>query len=56
MQLLTTTQVAKILAVSRQTVLNYIRSGKLKARKFGNGQQHQWRILESDLDAFVNGS
>ena len=42
-------KVADILDVSYQTVLNYIKSGKLKALSLGNG----YRVKESDLEEFI---
>lgn len=40
---------AQILQVSERTLRGYIKSGKLKARKFG----YVWRIAESDLSEFL---
>lgn len=42
-------EVKKILKVSYPTVLDYIHKGKLKAVRIG----HQWRIKNSDLEAFM---
>lgn len=47
-QLLTISEVAKILRVSGRSVNRYIESGKLTASKIG-----VWRIKQSDLDAFL---
>jgi len=43
-------QVAELLQVHWQTVLNYIKSGKLKAVKLGKG----YRIKKIELDNFIN--
>lgn len=47
---LTVEQVAELLQVHWQTVLNYIKSGKLKALKLGKG----YRISENDLTKFIS--
>lgn len=47
---LTVEQVAELLKVHWQTVLNYIKSGKIKALKLGKG----YRITKRDLDEFIN--
>jgi len=45
----TVEQVAKLLQVHWQTVLNYIKSGKLEAVKLGRG----YRISQEALDRFI---
>ena len=50
--LLTVEQVAQILQVHWQTVLTYIKSGKLKALKLGRG----YRIDPKDLEAFIENN
>lgn len=45
-------QVAEYLQASRITLYNYIKSGKLKAFKVGGN----WRVTESDLEAFINAN
>lgn len=45
-------EVAEILRVHWQTILEYIRNGKLKAIKIGKG----YRITQEDLDEFLNKS
>jgi len=45
----TVEQVAELLQVHWQTVLNYIKSGKLKAVKLGKG----YRISKEAIDEFV---
>ena len=47
--LLTPEQVAERLHISRLTIGNWLRSGKLKGVKVGR----LWRVRESDLDAFL---
>jgi len=48
-QFLTVEQVAKILQVHWQTVLTYIKTGKLGAFRLGRG----YRIEPKDLEEFV---
>lgn len=48
----TVTQVAELLQVHWQTVLNYIRGGKLQAIKLGKG----YRISKESLDLFIRQS
>lgn len=45
----TVKQVAKLLQVHWQTILNYIKNGKLKAVKLGKG----YRIKKEELDNFI---
>lgn len=42
----------KILGVSYRTLLKYVGSGELKARKIGR----EWKVTQANLDAFINGS
>lgn len=46
---LTVEQVSELLQVHWQTVLNYIKSGKIKAIKLGKG----YRISKEDLNQFI---
>lgn len=46
---LTVEQVAEMLQIHWQTVLNYIKGGKLKAVRLGKG----YRIPKNSLDQFV---
>ncbi len=48
-QLLTPVEAAARLKVSRLTVGDWLRSGKLKGVKVGR----LWRVRESDLEAFL---
>lgn len=48
----TVLQVAKLLQVHWQTVLNYIKSGKLEAIKLGKG----YRISKEAIDKFAKQS
>lgn len=48
-EFLTVEQVANLLQVHWQTVLNYIRGGKLKAMRLGKG----YRINRQDLIKFI---
>jgi excisionase family DNA binding protein len=48
--LLTPDEVAERLKISRFTVMDYLRAGRIKAVKVGR----LWRIKESDLRAFLD--
>lgn len=50
--ILTPEQVAERLHISRLTIGNWLRSGKLKGVKVGR----LWRIRESELEAFLKRS
>jgi excisionase family DNA binding protein len=50
-QLLSPEQVAERLQISRWTVMDYLRAGKLKGHKVGR----LWRIEEQDLEDFLEG-
>jgi excisionase family DNA binding protein len=43
-------EVAEHLGMSRYTIGEWLRSGRLKGRRIGRF----WRIKESDLEAFIN--
>jgi len=43
-------QVAELLQVSRQTVYNYIKTGKLQAMHTGK----EYRVTNEQLDTFIN--
>lgn len=49
-QLLTPEQVAERLQMSKLTIMDYLRKGKLKGIKFGR----IWRIKEEALEEFIN--
>ena len=51
-EFLTVEQVAELLQVHWQTILNYIKSGKLRAIRLGKG----YRIEKQDFDFFVKES
>ena len=44
----TVKEVAKVLRVTERTIFNYLKFGKLKAKKMG-----KWRIRESELKKFI---
>jgi excisionase family DNA binding protein len=44
------TEIAEYLQVHRETVMEHLRSGKLRGRKVGR----LWRISESDLQTFID--
>ncbi len=48
-EFLTVEQVAEMLQVHWQTVLNYIKSGKINALKLGKG----YRIARKEIDRFI---
>jgi excisionase family DNA binding protein len=50
-QLMSPEQVAERLQISRWTVMDYLRAGKLKGHKVGR----LWRIKEQDLEDFLEG-
>jgi excisionase family DNA binding protein len=50
-QLLTPEQVADRLQISRVTVMEYLRKGRLKGHRVGK----LWRIKERDLETFLEG-
>jgi len=47
---LTTKEAIRYLKISKPTYLKYIRFGKIKAVKAGNG----WRVHQSELYKFLN--
>jgi excisionase family DNA binding protein len=51
-RLFTVKQVADHLDVSERTVLNWLRSGRLKGYRLG-GTKAGWRIEEPDLQTFI---
>ena len=57
----TVKEAADFLGVSSYTIAEYLRAGKLKGYKLGNGtgnkdSRRQWRIWPEDLIEFVNRS
>jgi excisionase family DNA binding protein len=48
---LTTNEAIEYLKISRPTFLKYIRLGRIRAIKAGNG----WRVLQSELYRFLGG-
>ena len=50
-KLLTPEQVAEQLQISRITVMDYLRAGRIKGHKVGR----LWRIKVQALDAFLEG-
>lgn len=51
LRLYTLTEIEPILGVSHQTLLRYVNSGKLRAKKI-NGK---WRVTRRDVEKFVEG-
>ncbi len=50
-KLLTVEQAAELLAVTPNTVREWLRTGQLKGVKL----KKMWRVRESDLEAFLEG-
>ena len=50
LRIYTLKEVADILKVTRRSIYNYIKEGKLKAVKIGR----EWRVTEDALKAFLN--
>jgi excisionase family DNA binding protein len=50
-RLLTPEQVAERLQISRVTVMDFLRKGRLKGHRVGR----LWRIKEEDLEVFLEG-
>jgi excisionase family DNA binding protein len=51
LRLYTLTELEPVLGVSHQTLVRYVKAGKLKARKI----EGKWRVSHKDLEAYVNG-
>ena len=51
LRLYTLTEVEPILGVSHRTLLDYVKTGKIKAVKIGG----KWKVSEQNLKAFING-
>ena len=43
-------ELTELLQVTRRTLYNYVKSGKLKAVKIGK----EWRVTEAALEAFLS--
>ena len=50
---LTVNEISKLLKVERDSVVRWIRTGRLRAFKPGNGRF--WRVKRADFQAFVRG-
>ena len=50
-RLYTLAEVEPILGVSHRTLLDYVKTGKIKAVKIGG----KWKVSEENLKAFING-
>jgi excisionase family DNA binding protein len=50
-EVLTTDEAIRYLKISRPTFLKYVRIGRIRATRAGNG----WRVLESELHRFLRG-
>ena len=51
-QMYSLTQVAKIFSVTRQTILNWVKTGTIHAVKVGR----KWLVKESEIERVQNGS
>lgn len=49
LKLYTLKEVAELLHVTERTLLSYIKSGKLPAKKIGG----KWQVTESELNTFI---
>lgn len=47
----TLTEIEPILGITHRTLLTYVKTGRLKAVKWGG----KWRITEDNLRHFING-
>lgn len=52
MKVYTLEELVEVLQVTRRTLYNYIREGKLKAAKMGK----YWRVTEKQLEAFLRAT
>jgi excisionase family DNA binding protein len=50
-RVLTTDEAIHYLKISKPTFLKYVREGRIRAIKAGNG----WRVLQSELYRFLRG-
>ena len=50
-EVFTTDEAIRYLKISKPTFLKYIREGRIRAIKAGNG----WRVLQSELYRFLRG-
>lgn len=50
-EVLTTVEAVKYLKTSRQTIINLVKSGKLRGNKVGRN----YRFLKEDLDRLIRG-
>ena len=46
-------QAGRYLKVTPQTIANWIRKGKLKAKRVGDGMKPRYAISKADLDAML---
>lgn len=52
MKVYTLEELVEVLQVTRRTLYNYVRSGKLKAAKIGK----YWRVTEKQLEEFLSAT
>lgn len=50
LEVYTLEEIEQLLQVTRRTIYNWIKSGKLRAFKVGRG----WRVSRAELDRFMN--
>lgn len=55
-KLLTVAEVAQRLNVGRDAVRSYIRQGKLRGYRFGEGKGCAWRVDAASVEAFLEAS
>ena len=46
-------QAARYMKVTPQTIRNWVRTGKVKAQRVGDGRKPRYAIKKSDLDAML---
>jgi len=52
-KLFTLQETADQLRISQRSVLRYLKAGKLKGSKLGNGKTSPWRISEKETKKFL---
>lgn len=53
---MTLAQVASIIGLSRRSVYEFVKAGRLKAYSFsttGKSDRRRWKVTQSDLDSFL---
>lgn len=53
MKVYTAKEVAEILKINYQTVLEMLRDGRLESFRTGSGKRSEWRVTEAELMNFM---